>query len=747
MYSLSRREGRRAWRPIGVVLSFSAWWVLAAPGAVAAAPAGRGYELVTPPDIGTHVFAPVGTANPGIPQTWNPVATDGSKVLWNVRVALPGVDSTGRTDSYLAQRGPSGWSSAYVSPPGSQAAYGTNLMLATPDLDHLIWQAFWASIDPTDHDPAPNPGQAINSTQYSDLYRRDSDGRFTRITQGSQAPPVAAEGNTVVGSSPDGQMIVFNDTRALEPGALSDSNVYERRGGTTTLVSLDENDVAVADARGLASSDNGDVVVFRSALANNNLYVRDRGLTRTVNLHSSAIMQFESLSADGRKLLFLTAGALTGDDADSSVDLYEYDDTTGIITRLSKPDGAGGAGPGNTDTCAISLPSLGQCDVAAVAVRRDGSKAYFVSPEQLDGTKGIDGGVNLYLAQSGTVRFVATLDSSDPDFGAINGSITGSPLARHVRFTPDGSKLLFESRARLTSYDNAGHVEIYLHDPAAGLLCVSCRPDGTAPNGDASLRDGTGGSRVQFSTEPMYPANADEHGQHIFFQSTDTIVPQDLNRQYDVYERNLVTGATALISSGTSPNDSIYLGNGVDGKDVFFFTTDTLVPQDHNGGLFKLYDARVGGGDPPPPPAPPSCVADGCRGSAAPTPGISPSGTGLTGTGSSSAGAGGQFAPRAKVSVSGARSVRGTSGRLSVKVSGPGQLRASGSGVVARTVTAKRSATYRVIVRLSERMRAKLHRVGRLSVRVTLRFVPTSGVARSVAVKMTFISTSKKGRA
>lgn len=741
MYSLKKRMSIRAWAPAGVVLSLSASWALGATSAPAA-PAARGYELVSPPELGTHVFASrdVGSRHA--------VAVDGSKVLWSIRVAVPGVDSAGGTDTYLSRRSSSEWTSTYVSPPGSaHAIYGNALTWESPDLDQLIWQTNWGKIDPADLDPDPDPTQAIDRTQYQDLYRRDPDGHFTWLSRGSQAPPVPSEFDSLVGASSDGQTVVFNDSRALEPGATSSNNVYERKGGTTTLVSVDENGVAV-NASGAAASDDGGTVVFRAG-ASNGLYIRDRGLTRTINLQANLPVGLESLSRDGHKLSLISDAPLTSDDTDTGTDLFEYDTTTESFTRLSKPDGSSGTGPGNTDACSTPLPAAIQCGIAPVATSSDGSKSYFVSPERLDGSKGVDGGVNLYLAQGGTVRFVATLDSSDPDFGGINGAPFNTPAARHVRFTPDGSKLLFESRARVTSYDNAGHVEIYLHDPADGsVVCVSCRPDGTPPNGDASLRDGTGGSRVQFSQEPASPANADEHAKRIFFMSTDTIVPQDLNRQYDVYEHTVATGETRLISTGTSINDSIYLGNGVDGKDVFFFTTDTLDPRDRNGALFKLYDAREGSVPPAFPTPPPPCIAEGCRGPAAPIPDASPSGTGLTGTGPfPKPGSGGRFTPRAKVSVSGAKTVRGATARLSVKLSGPGRLRVSGSGVIGSALTAKKAATYRVTLRLSRHARATLRRTGRLSASVTFRFAPSAGAARSARVKMTFISSSKKGRA
>ena len=53
-----------------------------------------------------------------------------------------------------------------------------------------------------------------------------------------------------------------------------------------------------------------------------------------------------------------------------------------------------------------------------------------------------------------------------------------------------------------------------------------------------------------------------------------------------------------LISTGTSPFDSSLLGVSADGTDAYFFTRDTLVPQDQNGKLVKIYDARALGGFP-----------------------------------------------------------------------------------------------------------------------------------------------------
>jgi len=81
------------------------------------------------------------------------------------------------------------------------------------------------------------------------------------------------------------------------------------------------------------------------------------------------------------------------------------------------------------------------------------------------------------------------------------------------------------------------------------------------------------------------------------FNSSDALAPRDLDERQDVYEWRSGS-APQLISTGVSPFDSSLLTASADGKDVFFFTRDTLVPQDQNGTLAKLYDARDEGGFP-----------------------------------------------------------------------------------------------------------------------------------------------------
>jgi hypothetical protein len=104
-------------------------------------------------------------------------------------------------------------------------------------------------------------------------------------------------------------------------------------------------------------------------------------------------------------------------------------------------------------------------------------------------------------------------------------------------------------------------------------------------------------------------ASAD--GSRVFFDTSDPLVPQDVNGTRDVYEWE--NGTIFLISSGRSSEDSYFLDASETGGDVFFTTTEGIAPGDVDGGR-DVYDARIPRpGDNPPPAAVP-CQGDVCQG-------------------------------------------------------------------------------------------------------------------------------------
>jgi hypothetical protein len=175
--------------------------------------------------------------------------------------------------------------------------------------------------------------------------------------------------------------------------------------------------------------------------------------------------------------------------------------------------------------------------------------------------------------------------------------------------TPTGRYAAFATTVPQSTYDNHGHYEVYRYDASEGeLACASCAPTHARAQGDSSLA-ANGLSLL-----------ADGR---LFFNSGDALAPRDLDQRQDVYEWE-EGAAPQLISTGSSPFASSLLGASADGTDAFFFTRDKLVPQDENGELVKLYDARAGGGFPYLPAPVPCKASDECHGAGSTAPGPVP---------------------------------------------------------------------------------------------------------------------------
>jgi hypothetical protein len=256
----------------------------------------------------------------------------------------------------------------------------------------------------------------------------------------------------------------------------------------------------------------------------------------------------------------------------------------------------------NTDTIEYLPGVLGEI----LATDGNGSSVAFLRPEgggqppQLDlWTAGANGG---------TVTPVVQLSESD--------SIP------ETRMSDDGSVLVFQTAETIAGFNNrgthereagrpeAGSEEIYRYNvPANTLGCVSCPPVGVTPRGNSTLSMLHNNEGEYLGIE-FNPSLADERGisadgKQIFFESSDPLVPGDSNTNSppallneevvqpqgrDVYEWE--NGIVYLLSTGTSSRNSYLLDSSESGDDVFFATTQSLVPGDTDGG-YDVYDARV----------------------------------------------------------------------------------------------------------------------------------------------------------
>jgi len=287
----------------------------------------------------------------------------------------------------------------------------------------------------------------------------------------------------------------------------------------------------------------------------------------------------------------------------------------------------------------------------------DASRVYFVSEEALggegensEGDKASTGKPNLYLYEKGSgFVFIATLSTTETDpsnDGRSSSPVNNKPNVRSARVSPDGLHAAFTSTESLTGYDNidanAGEAatEVYVFDATADggagvLVCASCKPSGARPVG-RSLGNANGGipinwtaARIPGWSTQFQPTRAlSDDGARLFFNSYDALLPRDTNGKADVYQWEAIGsgdcsegssifsapngGCISLISSGESPDDSVFFDATPSGSDVFFATQSSLLEQDY--GLLDVYDARVNGGFPAPPKPPAACEGEACQG-------------------------------------------------------------------------------------------------------------------------------------
>jgi nicotinamidase-related amidase len=411
--------------------------------------------------------------------TFRGASGDGTKVFFTTTERLTSEDTDFLADIY--QRG--GGATTLVSrgePPefgefeydvvfagasadGTKALFTTLEQLTTDDSDFQVDLFQWSAGSPlavkvsAGNEPVDAAFRGVSSTgtkvfftTAEKLVSEDTDsaldvyqwsaGVTTRISQGL-AGGNGGSNATFAGSSADGGKVFFTTAEKLTYDDLdSAADLYQRSGTTTVRISQGPgtgNGAFPASFAGTA----GTHVFFTTAEAltaddtDSQVDIYDRTGTTTTRVSQGAINgngafapTFVGASSDGTKVFFTTVEKLADDDTDSVVDVYRR--YSGTTTWMSQ-----GQIHGN-----------GPIPVTFRAISADGSRVFFTSDEVLT-SNDTDAKTDVYERVGGTT------------YRASSGN--GPFAATYRAASSDGKRMFFETAEKVVAADTDGSTDVY----------------------------------------------------------------------------------------------------------------------------------------------------------------------------------------------------------------------------------------------------------------------------------------------
>jgi hypothetical protein len=595
-------------------------------------PDGRVYELVTPPDMN------------GVTGSITFNAPDGNTVDWSALGDCCG-STTGGEELFQSRRDSEGWTTKGLTPTPSRSLEGflepQGPVFWSRDLATTIFNT------PEAYDPADTHPGTLN------LYSVGEAGPPRWLSQGPLSPTAAPFGVTFDGADPAARTVVFSTRAQLTEDATGFSEaintppeyLYARdvADGTTSLVNVN-NSGTVVDPFGAtlgdgnylgqgvvapdqlgtttnAVSGDGSKVFFESPPSELNvagpepqphLYMRDL-LTRTTTPldlpASSGFARYEGASEDGSLVFFTSNEGLAGGATD--LELYEFNTTAHAIgpapAMSAIPVSGGDSGQ----------PPVDGHLLGASAISNDGSHVYFVAEAVLTGSANGIGATaqanepNLYVFDTATGRtaFIATLGAGDVSREGRSGPLIQEPdVTRPAVPTPDGSVLVFESKADLTGQNPEG--------PTTSLTNESLEEASTITV--ASTKGLVVGRRIQVGTGlpetaeiAAIPSETEIKLAETLRSSWDAGAPVTQLSVSDIYRYSSVDAALVCVSCtapGVAPSGpSLLTGMGgsyapsnqdatmsADGSRIFFMSLEHLVPEDESPEALNIYEWENG---------------------------------------------------------------------------------------------------------------------------------------------------------
>jgi hypothetical protein len=574
---------------------------------------------------------------------------EGVHVYYASFLPTPAGVGSGLPERFLATRTSSGWVQRTISVPQGEGP--SQLALAAQENAEgvVFTQDFSeAFVDSPFRDPfeAPQLNQTTGMGVYklslasgavSMLSLPDSGVLTQEMLEGSGAYAGFAEANDwgsfLIGGSADGSRAFFVSTAKLAtaPGSPQDTHetsneIFERTGGHTYLVGV---------------LPNGSVPVCGAEV--------NQGVGSTTG--TDPLYSYGAVAPDGANVVFNSPGhfpfSVKGPCNEGGLFLRDVVDGRTVQLPGSTFGGRAGTGPGEEEKIFTfgatgideyhvttgETTEIGEGDL--LTYTPDGAHVYYLGPEQ---------GIFAFEEGKPPVRVPGTQEGGYTA-GVIGGglieSITNYGETRNMPVsTPDGYDLLFIDAAKLTAYENAGHYEAYVYDTKKNeVTCISCNPLHRNPvslelepesQGQAQLIDFFSTDIGEQHYQTPSPPFISNDGSRAVFETTEALVPQDVNGTEDVYEWEregtegcstesvhleslaespayspVVEGCIYMLSSGLGkevPNENgIVDGTHLVGasenlQDVYVQTSESLLPGLDNAS--KLYDVRVGGGFP-----------------------------------------------------------------------------------------------------------------------------------------------------
>jgi hypothetical protein len=476
---------------------------------------------------------------------WGGVSSDGTHVYFTTSESLVSADTDSAIDVYervgatttLVSIGPTGGNGAIEARFSGVSADGSRVFVETAE-----------QLTSTDTDSG------------WDVYER-SGGTTTQVSTGPGGGNSGIE-SFYGGISVDGSRVFFTSYDALVAGDTDSGrkDVYERSGGTTTLISTGPTGGSGAYGADFSRvTPDGAIVFFRTQEplvsgdtdTSLDIYKRAGGTTTHlsvghINGNGAFDAIFRGMSLDGSRVFFDTSEQLTSGDTDANRDSYERTGTT--TTKLSL-----GAGGGN-----------GPWDSNIVGLNADGSKIWFQTQESMAAAD-TDGACPDELGNP-VEPCLDVYERSGITSSLVSTGGNGSHDASFAAASHDGSRVFFHTTESLVASDTDSPMQD-VYERSGGTTTLISAP-GNGPHYATISGISTDGARV-------------------FFQTYEQLVGADTDVWNDVYER--YGGQTTLISTGpastSGSNIAFYDGNSDNGTRVFFHTDESLTSGDTDGRI------------------------------------------------------------------------------------------------------------------------------------------------------------------